>query len=289
MIGRWCHRKPLTAHIYGFHSDFGMNNHSLSIAIQLILILPSLFISACTNETASVEPGTLTLTISAPSYPNKKISAYVFRDGALAGILRSSNTTNATGTFSGFFFAADTNNCTATQTMKLTDSSYNIHVKVDGAGTSSFVYPSGCTSDAGFLSTATLGYFAAWHFPTGSSTLTIPQGYLAATATVQFNLSGTGLNAVSRQTYCSILDGQISSPTIQVSSTLGYAQGSLSFTAGTATATTTATFSTPSSNVSYKYACWVDANNSSTYNSGDLISSGSASFTNTVSSWQTVP
>ncbi len=257
----------------------------------IIVMLLQIGQVACTNSgNATVAIDTLyplSLKVSLPSYPNKKFSAYLFGNNKLIGVVRSNNVLDASGSLTVNMMAVDAQNC-ATSTQALGPSSilYHLHARVDSNSDPSFVYPSGCPSDAGLLSMAGQGYatliststYNAWPYYVS---------YVYNTTTVSFTFTNTGLGTVSRQAYCSVLDGQILNPSISVSSTLGYAQGAVSFTAGTGTATTTMKFEQGAA-IAFKYACWIDANGSGTYNSGDLIADGTGSSA-TISNWKTVP
>lgn len=255
----------------------------------LSLLLSSCLLSSSCANSESYSPTPLRLNISLPSYPNKRISAYLFVEGNLTGVVRSNVLTDSTGAVSVIPAAVDRNNCSTGDPMVMVSGVYYFHLRIDSLGSSSYVYPNGCSSDFGFLSTANLGYFTSVNLDKNEGRYFIFQSYLNTTNTIQFNFTSTGLNAVNRYTYCSIFDGLVQNPTISLGTTLGYSQGSVGYTIGAGSATTTATFAVPAVGVSYKYACWIDANNSGTYNTGDLIASGTATMTTTVSSWQTVP
>lgn len=219
------------------------------------------------------------------AYPNKKFSAYVFQNNALVAVVRSNAMTDGAGNINVKAVTVDANNCATTTTATTSGTGvYAIHIRIDGNGTSGFVYPTGCPNDYGFLSTASVGY---WDYRSpGSYAFPYSIYYVGPTYQASYTFY-TSLGTVSRQVYCSVLDEQILNPTIFTSSTLGYAQGTVSFSGGYGTATSTMTFASASFSA-YKYACWIDANNSGTYNSGDLIATGAGSGA-TISNWTTVP
>lgn len=275
--------------------------------VPAVILGVLLFLGACTNYgTAGVAvsgPGSssgsgggsgtpMTFQVSLPTFTNRKFSAYVFANNKLVGVVRSNTLTGAAGTLTVQAMAVDANNCvTTTGALATAGTTYNIHIRVDGNSNSGFIYPAGCASDAGFLSTASQGY-AAMVIPysyNGSYYAIWPYyvSYVYSTYTSYFSFSNTGLGTVSRQVYCNIVDGQILNPTIFTTSALGYSQGAVSFSSGLGSATTTMTFASAAA-TNYKYACWIDANNSGTYNSGDLIASGPGS-SGSISSWTTVP
>lgn len=234
----------------------------------------------------------MTFQVSLPTFTNRKFSAYVFANTKLVGVVRSSAMTNAAGALTVQAMAVDANNCaTTTGAVATTGTTYNIHIRIDGNSNSNFIYPTGCASDAGFLSTASQGY-ATMLVPysyngTYYSYWPYSVSYVYSTYTSSFYFYNTGLGTVSRQVYCNIVDGQILNPTIYTTSALGFAQGSVSFSSGIGNATTTMTFASAAA-TNYKYACWIDFNNSGTYNSGDLIASGPGSSAS-IYTWTTVP
>ncbi len=245
-----------------------------------ILIIGLALSPGCSNNTTASTATPFTLTLSAPGYPNKSFSAYVYGGGALKGVVRSNTKTDVKGNLTVTAVAVNANNCATSGTITDDASSYSIHARLDGAGDSSFIYPTGCASDAGFLNTASLGYSYA-----GKGYWPLNLNYLDVTYKNTFSLSGTGVGTVTRLTYCSVVDSQIATPTINTSSIMGYAQGNVNFTAGSATLTTNYTVAGVYLAV-YKYFCWIDANNNGSYGSGDLIATSTST---TISSWTTIP
>jgi len=265
---------------------------SLSI-LSLSRVFSVIIMGSCANHssegavTTTLTSSAIILDVNMPSQPNRKFSAYLCLNGQLRGAILSNTTTDSAGKLQGRFYAVDGNNCITSQYLgALGSGMHNLHYRMDSTNAASFVYPNGCPSTAGFLSDAALGSDFGISLTQGYATVSVTA--MGSTGQIQFNISGTGLNGVNRQTYCSILDGGISNGTIQNSSTMGFAQGSIAYTSGNATATTTARMASSGTIVSY--ACWIDSNNSGTYNSGDLISSGTInSFTTAVGTWTSVP
>lgn len=224
-----------------------------------------------------------TFSLSLPGYPNTRFSAYIFGGGALIGVVRSNTMTDAQGNLTVTAVGVDANNCATTAAVPQTASVYSIHARLDGANNGNFVYPSSCPGDAGFLHMANLGYAQVYT----SSQLYWPMqmNYLSTTSTIYYQFSNTG-QSVAHQTYCSLVDGQITNPTIYTSSLMGYSQSNVGFAGGSGNATSTF-FAPYASAGTYKYACWIDADNSSTYNTGDRIGTSTDSYS--LSSWTTVP
>ena len=245
-------------------------------------------IVACANKGNSVvtPEAQIKFNVNMPSMANKRFSAYVFLNGTLKGAALSNQATDSSGKLVAKAMKVDANGCITGEFMGVVSGTIGIHYRLDSAGSASYVYPNGCSSSAGFLSDALLGADISSVINNNPIDLQITS--MSATSTIQFNFSGTGLNAVSRQVYCSILNGATASPSINVGSTMGFAQGTIAFTTGAASATTTARATISAS--ALMYACWIDFNGSGTYNSGDLVANGSISSTTvSISTWGTIP
>lgn len=224
-----------------------------------------------------------TFAVSLPGYPNTKFSAYIFGGGALVGVVRSNTMTDSQGNLTATAVGVDANNCATSAAVPQTASVYTIHARLDGANSGNFVYPSSCLGDAGFLQMANLGYAQVYT----SAQLYWPMqlNYMNTTSTIYYQFSNTGLS-IARQTYCSLVDGQITSPTIYTSSTLGFWQKSVAFAGGSGN--TTSTFFAPYASAgTYKHACWIDFDGSGTYNSGDKVGTSTDSYS--MSTWTVVP
>jgi hypothetical protein len=254
---------------------------------RVLLICAGLSSGFCSNSSSSTYNATssspYTFSLSVPGYPNKKVSGYVFANGALVGVIRSNMTTDSQGYVSATAMAVDANNCATSNVITTNYASYRLHWRLDGAGNNTYVYPLGCPSDAGFLNNADLGlvqtspYASYWPYSLYA---------LYVTYSVTYTFSGTGLGSVTRLTQCNILDAYISNPTMNTSSAMGYASGNVVFTSGSGSLTSS--FRIASAVIgTYKHVCWIDANNSGTYNSGDLTATTTDSTT--ISSWTTVP
>lgn len=255
---------------------------------QRIFLASLLCLSACVNVTENVQPK-LTLNVTAPTYPSKKFSAYFFLAGALQGVARSNTVTDASGKLTVTLNAVDAANCATTATMRPTAAAYTMHYRLDNLSNAELANPTGCATDAGFLASAGLGYTGSTTLTALDTTLQISQDYFSSTDKVQINLGSTGLNAVTRQTSCGVYDAQTTSPSTTSGAPLGFYTGSLAYSNGFAYPPSNFTLPGTKTGTTYKYACWIDANNSGAYNSGDLIASGSVALATTVSSWQTVP
>ncbi len=260
-----------------------------------ILLYIALGLAACVNNgTASLTTSTsypMSLRVALPAYPNKKFSAYVFADNALVGVVRSTAVLDSAGSLTVDVMAVDANNCiTSKQALAPANLVYHIHSRVDSNGNSTYINPSGCPTDAGFLASAGQGYMEIRQ-PTSYTSWFNYIGYVYTTSAASFSFTNTGLgNAAGVRAQCNIVDGQILNPTVLVTSTLGGNQATMTFSGGTSTtslSTTPFTFAS-GSGMALKYACWIDANGSNSYNSGDLIASGPGTVA-TISSWTTVP
>lgn len=259
------------------------------------LVFSFLFATGCSNSNGPsdfsaplYEYANINFNINLPAHANKKFSAYVFTGGVLKGAVLSNTTLDASGKYYARTYKVDGNNCITDQIFKDgIAGTYAVHYRVDSTGSASFVSPSGCPSSAGFLSDAGLGMDFTTTLSSGNVTFSVTS--LNTTSQVTFNISGTGLNAVSRNTYCSIVDAGVSTPTIYTTSMLGFSQGPITYSGGVGTAISTPRAAvTTTSNLGY--ACWIDADGGNVYNSGDLVASGAlTNSTTAISTWTTVP
>lgn len=277
-----------------------MMNRSLTAILSALL-----FLDACTNYgsagvtvtggvtgsgTGSGTP--MTFQVSLPTFANRKFSAYVFANSKLVGVVRSNAVTSSAGALTVQAMAVDANNCaTTTGAVATASTTYNVHIRIDGNSNSNYIYPTGCASDAGFLSTASQGY-AVMMVPynyngTYYSIWPYYLSYVYSTYTASFYFYNTGLGSGTHQVSCKIVDGQILNPNVFVTSALGFSQWSVIFSSGIGNATTSMTFASAAA-TNYKYACWIDADDSGTYNTGDLIASGPGSSAS-IYTWTTVP
>jgi hypothetical protein len=271
------------------------NGATMMKHIRRVIACAAIALAACVNNgTASLTASTtypMSLRVALPAYPNKKFSAYVFANNALVGVVRSTAVLDSAGSLTVDVMAVNANNCiTSKQALAPSDLVYHIHSRVDSNGNSLFINPTGCPTDAGFLATAGQGYVEVKH-PTSYAAWPNYIGYVYATSNASFSFTNTGLgNAAGVRAQCSIFDAQILNPTVLVTSALGGNQQNMTFSGGTSTTSLTTTPFTfaSGSGTTVKYACWIDANNSNTYNSGDLISSGPGTVA-TVSNWTTIP
>jgi hypothetical protein len=262
--------------------------------IPAFLVLFS-FAAACSNSNdlpdfsaPTRNLSDINFNINLPAHANKKFSAYVFMGGVLKGAVLSNAMLDASGQYYARTFKVDSSNCITNQLFNDgTMGTYSVHYRVDSTGSANFIYPTGCPSSAGFLSDAGLGKYLAATLASGNVTFAVTS--MDVTAQIIFNISGTGLGTVSRNTYCSVVDGGISNPGSDISSRLGFYQGVLNYVGGDATAFTALRAVTTVQNP-LNYSCWIDTNGSGAYNSGDLVASGALmNYTQAISAWSTVP
>jgi hypothetical protein len=244
--------------------------------------------AGCANTTPDSTPGkTMYFDVNIPSQPDRKFSAYMFKSGVLKGAILSNSITDKTGKLRATFKKVDGNNCLTGEDYIPDAGLYNFHYRLDTDGTSTFVYPTVCGGQKGFLRNALSG---------GSFTLAIsgpisfPLTEVSALPFVQFSLSIAGFNAVTIRSLCSLLDGETNPSSVTDTATMGLVQDFLTYTGGGANFSLSGVNAVAAVGAPMRYACWVDADNNGSYNTGDYIASG---FLNApsmnVTSWATVP
>lgn len=234
------------------------------------------------NTTASNKP--FTFTMSLPGYPNKQFSAYVFTGGVLVGAVRSNTKTDAQGNLTVTASPVDANNCVTSGTLQQATGIYQIHIRFDAAGNGQYIYPTACASDAGFLTVANMGTMLSnasyqFYWPYNLN-------WLNSTNTTYFSFSGTGVGSVTRNVYCAVVDGQMANPTVYTTSAMAVISTSVVFSGGFGSVTSVFTLPYGSTGT-YKYTCWIDADASGTYNTGDKIAT--ATDPSLLNTWSTVP
>jgi hypothetical protein len=237
------------------------------------------------STTAGTNNSKFTFTMGVPGYPNKRVSGYIFASGALIGVVRSNTMTDSKGNLTVTAQAVDSNNCPTGGSINHSGSSLSIHFRLDGEGNNSIINPTACLSSAGFLDAANLGYTYNYtsYWPMNIS-------YMTITSKVTYTLSATGVTNLARKTRCSVVDGTIANPGYFTSSNMGYFEGDVNYNgAGSPTGgPIISEFKIPYGTTNtYKYTCWIDANDSKTYNAGDKIST--STDPSTMSVWTTVP
>ncbi len=270
-----------------------MGGALLRLSLKLFFLAP--ICAACSSNNSFSEFSTPTgnlsninFNINLPAQANKKFSAYVFMGGVLKGAVLSNTTLDANGQYYARSYKVDASNCITNQLFNDgAVGTYSLHYRVDNTGSANLVSPAGCPASPGFLSDAGLGMDFTVTLASGNATFSVTA--MNTTSQVTFNISGTGLNGVNRNTYCSIVDGGISNPTIYTSSTLGFSQGILPYAGGNTTAVTTPRVTLTTASL-LGYACWIDTDGGGVYNSGDLVASGAlTNYTTAISAWSTVP
>ena len=270
---------------------------NLPVILCVFFILQIAVSMSCSNKSDSPAYPKFRFEVNVPGAPNKSFSAYLFANGTLVGGVLSNNMTDSTGKLIAGIKKVDANNCiTSEDLIPANDATFNMHYRLDYSGSGSFVYPTACPSSAGFsgMNTTYGGEWlnAAYSSSAAASVFQISQPLNSQTqlSNLVFTLQSTGLNAVSRLSYCNLLDGGVSSPNVNNATALGFSQNTLTYTAGNGGTNLTGITAYIYSGTPLKYACWIDATNNGSYNSGDLIASGTVSTsTITVSSWVTVP
>ncbi len=261
--------------------------HNITNYVLVVFLSFAGFSCAATYESTTSSNNTkFTFTLGAPGYPNKRVSAYIFASGALIGVVRSNTMTDSKGNLTVTAQAVDSNNCPTGGTINHNGQGLSLHFRLDGEGNNSIINPTACLSDAGFLDAANFGY--TYNYPTSYWPLNI--SYMSITSKVTYTLSGTGVASLTRKTRCSVVDGTIANPGYFTSSNMGYFEGDITYNAGGAPTggSQISAFKIPYGTTgTYKYTCWIDANNSGTYNTGDKIATSTDPAT--MSTWTTVP
>ena len=268
--------------------------HQSRFNVLLCIILLHALTSCSNSENSIAETKKTAIWNANPEIaaaPNRRISAYIFQGGVVKAAIFSNATTDSNGKAIVPFKAVDSNGCpTSTNFEPIGGQVYFIHLRVDGTGSSTYVYPTLCGTGQGFLDNAQYGYTTRQVAPNPPTNLSFNMPPALVTNPITLQFTGTGLNGVTRTVTCSVLDSETANPIWSAPSIIAGMQANITFTTGTGG---TALGNTRISYVNpyyLKYACYIDANNSGGYNTGDLEATGTMStMTVTISTWSTVP